>query len=86
VEGEPTLKDVLEELKRLRAEIKVSNKAMLTVIEAAEYLGLSPKTIRNGVGPKAKDPFPIKPCRVGKRVFFRRSDLDRFVGSLGETK
>jgi Helix-turn-helix domain len=81
---EPRLTDILNELRSLRQEIKASKKAMLTVPEAAEYLGLSPKTIRNGVGPKAKDPFPVRPCRHGKRVFFRRRDLDAFVDSMEE--
>ena len=81
---EPTLSDVLNELRQLRREIKSNSKAMLTIPEAAEYLGISPKTIRNGVGPKAKYPFPVKPKRIGKRVLFRRTDLDQFISEMGD--
>ncbi len=57
-------------------------KRLLNVEEAAHYLGIAPKTIRNRIGPKAEDPFPVKPKRLGKRVLFDIKDLDRFVDSL----
>jgi predicted DNA-binding transcriptional regulator AlpA len=80
---EPKPTDILDELRRLRREVKASLKGLLTVPRATEYFGLSERTIRNRVGPRAKEPFPIKPCRVGKRVLFRRSDLDNFVAGIG---
>jgi hypothetical protein len=55
---------------------------LLTVELAAQYLGLAPKTLRNRLGPKAVDPFPIKPKRIGRKVLFDRQDLDAFVDSL----
>lgn len=47
-------------------------------IEAAEYLGLGgPQTLRNwrhlGRGPAY--------CRLGRRIVYRREDLDRFLES-----
>ena len=49
---------------------------------AAEYLSISGKSIRNRLGPKAPDPFPIKPKRIGKRVLFDKADIDKFVDGL----
>lgn len=57
-------------------------KRLLSVNEAAAYLGLSPRTIYNGVAPNSKAPFPVKPKRIGKAVRFDRKDLDRYVDSL----
>lgn len=78
----PNLQTVLTEIKKLRAEIKAPPKRLLTVEEAAHYLGLAPKTIRNGLGPKAQKPFPIKPVRLAGKVLFRLEDLDRYIDSL----
>jgi len=55
---------------------------LLSVEEAATYLGLSPRTIYNGVHRKSKNPFPVKPKRLGKLVKFDREDLDKFIESL----
>lgn len=76
------IQDILMEIKKLRAEIKAPPKRLLTVEEAAHYLGLAPKTIRNGLGPKAQKPFPIKPVRLAGKVLFRLEDLDSFIDSL----
>jgi len=57
-------------------------KRLLSVEETASYLGLSPRTIYNGVAPKSKKPFPVKPKRIGKLVKFDRLDLDRYVDAL----
>ena len=55
---------------------------LLSVEETANYLGLSPRTIYNGVHRKAKKPFPVKPKRIGKLVKFDRLDLDKYIESL----
>ena len=55
---------------------------LLCVEDAAEYLNISPKTIRNGLVKSAPVPFPIKPKRFGKRVLFDIRDLDRFVDEM----
>jgi excisionase family DNA binding protein len=57
-------------------------KRLLSVHEAAHYLGLSPRTLYNGVAPKSKVPFPVRPKRIGKLVRFDIRDLDRYVDSL----
>jgi predicted DNA-binding transcriptional regulator AlpA len=80
--GTPGLQVVLAELRQLRAELRTPSKRLLTVGEAAHYCGISPKTIRNGLGPRAKKPFPVKPVRYGGKVLFRREDLDKFIDAM----
>ena len=55
---------------------------LLSIEETAKYLSISPKTIRNRLGPKAPEPFPVKPKKFGKRVLFDIRDLDRFIDAL----
>jgi predicted DNA-binding transcriptional regulator AlpA len=59
-----------------------AGKRLLNVDDAAAYLGISPRTLYNGVAPKSKTPFPVKPKRWGKRVLFDIKDLDSFADSL----
>jgi len=63
--------------------IKKQSKRLLNILETAEYLGLSPRTVYNAVAPKSKAPFPVRPKRIGKLVRFDIKDLDRYVDSLG---
>jgi hypothetical protein len=49
---------------------------------SAKYLSISAKTIRNGTGRRSEQPFPVKPRRFGRRVLFRKEDLDRFADNL----
>ncbi len=72
----------MAELKKLQAELRKPPKRLLSVEETAHYLGVAAKTIRNGLGPKAAKPFPVKPVRVAGKVLFRLEDLDRFIDSL----
>ena len=58
------------------------NKRLLNIKETAEYLGLSPKTIYNQIGPRADKPFPVKPKRIGKLVKFDIRDLDKYIDNL----
>jgi excisionase family DNA binding protein len=60
----------------------MASKRLLSVEEAAIYLGLSPRTIYNAIAPNSKNPFPVKAKRYGKRVLFDVRDLDLFVDSL----
>lgn len=60
-----------------------TEKRLLSIKEAATYLGLSARTLYNTTGPKAKVPFPVKPKRIGRRTLFDRKDLDRYVDALG---
>lgn len=68
--------------------IRISNMKELTrprllnIDQTGVYLGISPKTIRNRLGPKAPNPFPVKPKRIGRRVLFDVKDLDSYVDSL----
>jgi hypothetical protein len=55
---------------------------LLKIDDAARYLGIAPKTIRNRLGPRASNPFPVKPKRIGKRVLFDVRALDAFVDGL----
>lgn len=66
----------------LRQDIKPR---LYRVEAAAQYLGIAAKTIRNGIGPKAKRPFPIKPKRIGGRVLFDIKDLDAYIDKLNTT-
>jgi excisionase family DNA binding protein len=54
-------------------------KRLLSVEEAAQYLGMAPRTIYNAVAPKSKNPFPVKAKRIGKLVRFDIRDLDAFI-------
>jgi len=57
-------------------------KRLLNVAETASYLGISPRTIYNGISRKAKKgEFPIKPKRIGRAVRFDINDLDEFINS-----
>ena len=55
---------------------------LMGVKMAAAYIGLSPKTIYNGICRNAQCPFPVKPKRYGKKVLFDKRDLDAWVDSL----
>jgi predicted DNA-binding transcriptional regulator AlpA len=66
----------------LETKASMEGKRLLSVEETAVYLSLSPRTIYNGIAPKSKIPFPIKPKRWGKRVLFDIKDIDRYVDSL----
>jgi predicted DNA-binding transcriptional regulator AlpA len=78
------LQTVLKELRELRRAVEQAPKRLLNVEEAAHYCGLSPKTIRNGLGPKAVKPFPVKAVKLAGRVLFRREDLDKHIDSLAD--
>jgi predicted DNA-binding transcriptional regulator AlpA len=57
-------------------------KRLLTVKEAAAYLGLSTKTLYNQSAPNAEKRFPIKPKRIGRKVLWDIRDLDRYIEML----
>ncbi|CAB5087179.1 hypothetical protein D3OALGA1CA_648 [Olavius algarvensis associated proteobacterium Delta 3] len=57
-------------------------KRLLTVEETAERLGISPRTIYNKIGRKAKKKFPIKPKRVCGSVRFDIRDIDAYIEAL----
>ena len=61
---------------------ELNGKALLSTVQAARYLGISPKTLYNRCCKKASNPFPVKPKRIGRRVLFDVRDLDSYVDSL----
>lgn len=57
-------------------------KRLLSVEEAAQYLNISPRSLYNGIAPRSKNPFPVKPKRIGKLVRFDLRALDEYVDGL----
>ena len=55
---------------------------LLNVEETALYLNISPKTIYNQTGRKAKKRFPVPFKKFGTRVLFDLRDLQKFVSEL----
>jgi hypothetical protein len=68
---------IVEKLSRLKPRL-------ISLDDAANYLGLAPKTLRNKLSRAAGAPFPVKPKRIGRRVLFDLRELDAFVDKLGE--
>lgn len=62
--------------------MQVIPKRFYRIAEAACYLGLSPRTIYNGVAPRSKNPFPVKHKKQGKVILFEKKDLDRYADSI----
>jgi len=55
---------------------------LLTAEELANYLKISKQTVYNKCSKNARHPLPIKPIRVGRKLRFRLSDLERYIESL----
>lgn len=55
---------------------------LLSVKETAFLLGISPRTIYNQVGRRAKNCFPIKPKRIGRLVKFDLRDIVAYIDSI----
>lgn len=72
-----------ETLKTTQVEKSMKpTKRLLTLKETAQYLGISPGTIYNRSARGSKNPFPVKPKRVGRHVRFDMQYLEKYVGSL----
>lgn len=54
---------------------------LVSVSDAATYLGLAPKTLRNRLSDK-DNPFPVRPRYYGGKPLFEVSELDAFIDSL----
>jgi excisionase family DNA binding protein len=54
----------------------------IRVAEAAQYLGLSARTLYNGIAPKSKNPFPVRHKKQGKVVLFEKEDLDKYADNI----
>lgn len=59
----------------------LKGKRLLNVKETARFLGIAVQTIYNGIGRKAKHPFPIRPIRIGSSIRFDLKDLETFIES-----
>ena len=57
-------------------------KRLLSVQEAAVFLGISPRSIYNGIHRKAKKRFPVPTKRIGKLVKFDIRDLEKYIDSI----
>jgi len=55
---------------------------LLSIKDAAWYLSISEKTIRNSLCRSAETPFPVKPKKYGKRILFDIQDLDAYIDSM----
>jgi len=56
---------------------------LLSLKETCLYLGnIPPKSLYNRTGPRSKNPFPVRPKRIGTRLFWDIRDLDAYVDSL----
>lgn len=55
------------------------SKRMLNINEAAKYLGISKQTLYNRCAPRAKNPFPVKPKRIGRSLRWDIRDLDKYI-------
>ncbi len=75
-------REVLAEIRQLRKDLLAPRRRLLTVEETAQYVGLSPKTIRNMIGPKAPRAFPVKPVKMGGRVLFKIEALDQMIDGM----
>jgi predicted DNA-binding transcriptional regulator AlpA len=73
---------VLSQLKKLLLDLTKKPKRLLNIEEAANYVGISPKTLRNMLCRGAKKPFPVRPVRVGGKPLFKIELLDAFIDSL----
>ena len=63
-------------------EEKQIQRRLLSVEETAQILGISPQTIYNQIGRKAKKKFPIKVKRVGRLCKFDIRDIEAYIKSL----
>ena len=58
---------------------------MLSVRESSGYLGIAEKTLRNRLGLKTENPFPVKSKHIGGKVLFDVKDLDAYLDKLPTT-
>ncbi|MEE9913201.1 MAG: helix-turn-helix domain-containing protein [Deltaproteobacteria bacterium] len=72
-------------MKKTESQPRQIKPRMLSVDETAQYIGLAAKTIRNRIGTKAENPFPVKPKHIGGRVLFDVKDLDKYLDALPTT-
>ena len=57
-------------------------KRLMTLKETAYYVGLAEHTLRNRISRSAKNPLPVRPKYMGKKPFFDKKEIDRFIDGL----
>lgn len=63
---EPTLSSILEEVRQLREDLKARDRALHTIRQAATFLGMAEKTLRNRLSDGS---FPLRGrMRCGQRA------------------
>ena len=55
---------------------------LLSVEETAQYLNIAPRTLYNRVHRKSKNPFPVRPKRIGRLIRFDVQDLEDYIANL----
>ncbi len=55
---------------------------MLSYNDAAKYLGIAVKTLRNWCARNAVNPFPVRPKKIGGKPLFDLRELDDYLDSL----
>lgn len=73
-----TVKDIL---KGFNAEM-APKKRLMTIPEAAEYLGMSKRTLYDQLAPSARKKFPIKGKRINGCLRLDRYELDAYLDSI----
>jgi predicted DNA-binding transcriptional regulator AlpA len=74
------IRQLRQELKRTREELRISTMTYLTIPEAALLIGWKEKTLQNRL---RKRTFPLKSLRNGRRVLFRITDVENNMATLG---
>jgi predicted DNA-binding transcriptional regulator AlpA len=59
--------------------MKKAKDKLISVKEAAKMLGISKHTLYTRVAPSARNPFPVRPRRVGRSVLFSVEKLQKFI-------
>ncbi|MFI5329626.1 MAG: hypothetical protein ACHQ2F_01120 [Desulfobaccales bacterium] len=84
--GEANLQTILAEIQQLRKELKITReelritaKTFLTIRETALLIGWKEKSLRNRLSEKN---FPLKPLRNGRRVLFKKEDVESYMSTL----
>ena len=77
-------KKILDTLTEIHRRVCMPNVRMFTSIQAADYIGVSIKVMRRGVGPREgpKEPLPIRCKWIGRKKLYDRKDLDAYLDSL----
>jgi hypothetical protein len=66
-----------------KVQVEAIRPRLVSIADAAQYLGLAPKTLRNRLSDK-ENPFPVRPRYYGGKPLFELSELDTFIDSLAK--